>query len=240
VLAVAALQRLADGLLTLVWLPAPPIDLAIRWREVQRWFAGQPGYAGLTALGAAFQPASPLALLADFAGGAVRDAARASAQAHANLHSWLDALGLGRGHAPASLAALAALGWWMYRARAADLWIRLGVAALVARFWTFHYRYDDILVLLPVVALLRIVTGRPPGGPPDRLAAGLLGLAATSLLIPARLLFPPWPWRAVESAQGLIWLAALGLLLLRARREGAPRGARASGERDIAPPAPSH
>jgi hypothetical protein len=43
-LTLVAIQRLADGLVQLVWVPTPPVDLAIRWRETQRWFAGLPVY----------------------------------------------------------------------------------------------------------------------------------------------------------------------------------------------------
>ena len=362
VLALVAIQRLADGFLQLVWVPTRPVDLAIRWREVHHWFAGQPvyndrfavyppasypllwpllgwvdftqarwlwgattlaalawlawivaresgvesgagrtvagllplavyaaravmvngqlalhlvpplltglllltrrapswgrdlggaalllialtkpsltapfvlmlltargplrpmallglGYAGLTVLAAAFQPARTAVLFRQFVGGAVLDAARASTQSHANLHSWIDVLGLGRGHTVASLTALLALGWWMYyRARGADPWVRLGVAALVARFWAFHFRYDDMLVLVPVVALIRIVNREPA----DRGAAVMLALLTVTLLIPARLFFPPSPWEAIEAVQTVIWLAALAFLVHRVRRD---------------------
>ena len=361
-MALAAIQRLTDGFLQLVWAPTRPVDLAIRWREVQDWFAGQPvygggfavyppasypllwpllgwvdftqarwlwgvttlgtlawlawiiaresgtksgagrtvagllplavyaaravmvngqlalhllppllsglllvtrrppswgrdlgsaalllialtkpsltapfmwmlltargplrpitllvlGYAGLTMLAAVFQPASTVALLGQFVGGAVLDAARASAQSHANVHGWIDVLGLGRGYTIASLTALLALGWWTcYRAPDAGPWVRLGVAALVARFWTFHYRYDDMLVLVSAVALIRIVNREPL----DRGAAVMLALLTATLLIPARLFFPPSPWQAIEGVQTVVWLAALGYLVHRARRD---------------------
>lgn len=370
ILGLAASQRLADGFLQLVWLPAPPVDLQIRWREIHAWFAGQPvyrdnfavyppasfvmlwpalgwvdpsgarrvwglttlaslgwlswlaaresggssvasrlvagllplaiyptravmvngqlalhllpalvagllllarrpptwtrdvgatalllialtkptltapfmwiittvrgslralvlvgvGYAALTALAISFQPQGAATLVRQFMHGAAADSAGASAHAHANLHSWITALGIGWGYTLASLAVLAALGWWIYRAEDSELWIRLGIAGLVARFWTFHYRYDDVLVLLPMVALLRMVTRQEAGAPLDRGAATLLVLISISVLIPARLLFPPWPWQAIESAQTVIWLAALGFLIVRSRTRGDPRG----------------
>ena len=172
------------------------------------------GYAALTALATVFQPMSPVALLGQFAGGAVHDAVRVSPKSHANLHSWIDVLGLGRGYTVASLAALLALGWWTWsRGPGADPWVRLGIAALVARFWTFHYRYDDLLVLVSVVALMRIVNRAPL----DRGAAVMLALLTATLLMPARLFFPPAPWQAVEAVQTVVWLAALGYLVHRAR-----------------------
>jgi len=43
-------------------------------------------------------------------------------------------------------------------------------------------------------------------------------LTAT-LLIPARLFFPPSPWQAIEAVQTVIWLAALAFLVHRVRRD---------------------
>jgi hypothetical protein len=172
-------------------------------------------YLGLTLFAAQFQPVSVTALIAQFLEGSVNDAARAARTSHANLHHWIDLLGIGRGYTAASLIALAALGAWVHRARGADPWIRIGVAALVARFWTFHNRYDDILVLLPLVALIRIANRRPL----DRPAVAMAALLGASLLIPARMLFPPWPWQAIEIAQTWIWLATLGFLAYRAERD---------------------
>ena len=160
-----------------------------------------------------------MGLAGQFVSGAVRDAARASAQSHANLHAWIDTLGLGWGYTAASLVAFAALGWWtLTRARDGDPWVKLGVAALVARFWTFHYRYDDMLLFVPLVSLIRFVSHRTPGAPVDRGAASVLASLAATLLIPARFFFPPFPWQAIEAMQTLVWLVVLGYLVSRARR----------------------
>ena len=52
-----------------------------------------------------------------------------------------------------------ALGVWLYRHRRVDLWLQLGVIAVVARLWAYHRLYDDVLVVLALVALFRIATG---------------------------------------------------------------------------------
>lgn len=173
------------------------------------------GHAGLTALAAPFQDANAVSIVTRFVGSRALEAARDSAASHASLHHWIDELGLGRGHVVASLVVFFALGaWTLFRARGADPWLKLGVAALVARFWTYHYRYDDLLILVPVVALIRTVIrgGRPPG------AVVMLALLTTTLLIPARWFFPPWPWQIIEALQTGIWLTALGYLVRRAER----------------------
>ena len=119
------------------------------------------GYVGLTVASSFFQPGGPVGLMGQFAGGAARDAARAAGLSHADLHAWIEALRLGGGYTVASLAALAALGWWtIFRARDADPWVKLGVAAIVARVWTFHFRYDDMLLIVPLISLIRLVSRR--------------------------------------------------------------------------------
>ena len=82
---------------------------------------------------------------------------------YANEHSWLEAIKLEGLEGPASLLALMILGFWVYRYRRADIWILMGVTALVARFWTYHMWYDDLLILLPMVALFRIANQRRAG-----------------------------------------------------------------------------
>ena len=135
-------RDLGGAALLLVALTKPSLTAPFMWIPLTARGPLRPmtllvlGYAGLTVLATVFQPASPVALLGQFAGGAVRDAVRAADKAHANLHSWIEVLGLGRGYTVASLTAVLALGWWTcYRAPGgADPWAKLGVAALVARF----------------------------------------------------------------------------------------------------------
>ena len=187
------------------------------------------GYVGLTLFAAWFSPTGLLELLQLFAHGSVHDAVRAaSSDAHANVHSWLAWHGLGRAFTVASLSILAALGAWTIAARRADPWILLGVAAIVARMWAFHYRYDDVLIAVALVPLGRMALAGSPGER-DRPAAALLALVAATLLMPARLLFPPAPWAAVELAQTAVWLAALTLLLYRGAGGRRGRGAAREG-----------
>ncbi|MCJ7620122.1 MAG: hypothetical protein MUP64_07900 [Anaerolineae bacterium] len=114
----------------------------------------------------------------------------------------------------------AALGFWTYEHRKGDFWILLGVTALVARMWTYHRVYDDVLVLLPMVALFRIAK-REAASQGASVAAGLL-LAATilAMLAPARWEHFAWPWSfAFTGGHTLVWIVVLGFLLDRARRD---------------------
>jgi len=129
-------------------------------------------------------------------------------------------LGLGRWNLPISLILLAALGIWIYRHRRGDIWLLLSVTALISRFWCYHAWYDDLLILLPMIALFRIAKG---GFYPDKsdLAAGvLLGITMLTLIAPGGLyLFPP-PWnRVYMAAQTIVWLVVLIFLLNQARCE---------------------
>ena len=46
-----------------------------------------------------------------------------------------------------------------------DRWYLLGVSAVVARLWTYHNWYDDLLILFPMVALLRVALSRNTPSP---------------------------------------------------------------------------
>ena len=178
------------------------------------------GYVALTLLAVSFQPSGLAPLLQDWAAGGVQIATGASTEwSYANLHSWAAVLGLEKWNTSVSLLALAGLGLWVYWHRHADLWLLLGVTALLTRLWTYHGIYDDVLILLPMLALFRVAkqSRAADGG----VVAGIL-LASTTLamLAPARLLFSPQPWRLLFAAvHAIIWLAVLMFLLERAHRD---------------------
>lgn len=139
---------------------------------------------------------------------------------YANEHSWLEAFKLEGLEGPASVLALMILGFWVYRYRRADIWILMGVTALVARFWTYHMWYDDLLILLPMVALFRIATQRAPVAAVDRLAGPLLAITVLTTLAPGGLYLLPMPWNELYVAlQTITWVAVLIFLLNYARCE---------------------
>jgi hypothetical protein len=141
------------------------------------------GYVSLTVFAVFFQRMEFTVLLREWL---VR-ATEAAEGGYGDLHVCLFTVGLGEWILPASLIALAALGLWVYRHRDGDYWLLLGVTALFARFWTYHRLYDNLLILLPMIALFRIAK-RGPSVHGEDVVAGLL-LAATTLIMlaPARL-----------------------------------------------------
>jgi hypothetical protein len=171
------------------------------------------GYAGLTLFAASFQHSSLLALLGDWLANPAL-----GQPGQANLRAWMVNLGLEQWSVPASILTLAVLGFWTYRHRRVGLWLLLGVTALVARMWMYHRWYDDLLILLPMVALFRIAKTGPSDGR-DIVAGVLLAAAVFAMLAPGGLfLFPP-PWNTLySSGQTIIWIVLLVFLLDRARR----------------------
>ncbi len=133
---------------------------------------------------------------------------------YANVHSWLIALGLEEGLLAVSSILLVALGVWIYYHRRSDIWLLLGVTAIVARFWSYHLLYDDLLMLVPIVTLFRYAKEGARG------AGILLAITLTSLLAPAQIMQWPYPWDILfQTWQTSIWLLALSYLLIRTHRK---------------------
>jgi hypothetical protein len=172
-------------------------------------------YALLTVLAASFQDASLWGQLGDWVriGGSVAER-RAD---YANVSAWLIDVGLGGFALPAGMALFVALGISLYRYRVADLWVRLGVAAILTRLWTYHRQYDDVLVVLGLVALFRIVKSTTTGAPVDRrvraAAAALIAVTMFFALLPARLGTGPSPQREIYAvSHATTWLGMLTFL----------------------------
>ncbi len=169
-------------------------------------------YAALTILALTFQPTDAARLFHEWQ---ERSHVLASTAGSANLHRLLARFASERWLMPVSFAAFAALGWWTYRSRTADVWLLLGVAAVFARVWTYHRQYDDILILLPAIALFRL-TKRASSNDGVEVLAGLL-LAS----IIATWVAPIWLHYHVIVARTttLLWLAAGGFIALQTRKE---------------------
>ena len=214
-------QLLAAGLL-LFTLVKPTISAPFLWMAL---FSGGGlvtialiivGYAGLTLFTLSFLEPTVRVWARVWM---ERATTLAATGGYADLHRWLASLGLQQWTLWASLLVFVTLGFWVHRHRKGDFWILLGVTAIAARLWAYHRVYDDVLILLPMVALFRTAKGET-SSESTRIAAGLL-LAATivSMLAPARLERFQWPWSLMfTGGHALVWLALLGFLLDRARR----------------------
>lgn len=185
-------------------------------RRLRPFLLTTAGYLALTLLALSFQPAGPLQLARDWLPTA-RGVAAVSG--HGHLGVALGALGLERLLLPASLLLLLAWLTWAARHRDADLWVLLGIGAIVARVFTYHQYYDDLLLLAPLAALLRLAQlSRSPAI--RRTARSVFVLALLAALAPTHLhaLAAPWAFLLFELPQMLTWAAMLGVLIPEARR----------------------
>jgi hypothetical protein len=179
------------------------------------------GYLFLTVLAAIPQNFAFRSLISDWL---ARGSAAAVRGGYANLHSWLTAFHLQAWILPASFLLFVSLGVWIFRYRKTDFWILMGVTAYFARFWIYHRLYDDLLILIPMIALFRIA--REDSRTSFRISAGLLLLITwAAALAPARLLSFPAPYNILfEIFQTATWMMGLVFLIYTAKERSAING----------------
>jgi hypothetical protein len=176
------------------------------------------GYAGLTLVAAAYERPGVIKLLHQWLNVSSDEAATHGPAFYANVQAWLGGAGLKAWILPASVAILVALGYWTWRHRAIDPWLLIGVAAYASRFWSYHRSYDDVLILLPMVALLRIAAADVKDRNRDVTAALLLAATLAVLIVPGGLFFFPNALQGLFTAlETVVWLTGLGFLLIEAR-----------------------
>jgi hypothetical protein len=223
-------RDLGGSLMVLASLVKPTVSAPFFWivmLGLRRWRPFMLVLAGylLLALGAsAFQPGGPVQQHREWLVFGVGSAFYGSALAPEAARNWetqlstnpaqfvLSLMGLQQVASVLSLIILVALGLWVYRHRHADPWLLLGVSAIASRFWTYHRWYDDLVILLPMVMLVRIARAQVS---PARTPAGWLLIAAIlTCLAPGGLfvLHPPWLGVYVV-VQTAVWLTVLGYLL---------------------------
>jgi Glycosyltransferase family 87 len=196
------------------------LNIARRFRP---FVLGAIGYVLLTLLAVWFQPASARAVVAEWW---TQTRIVGLGGGYGDIHAALALLGREDWQLGCTLAVAGALGAWTYRCRHADPWILVGVAGLAARFWSYHRLYDDVLIVLPLVAIARATksdaTTRGTGVP----AAVLLSAGIAAMLLPARMEVarPPINWLFV-GGHVAVWLLMLVFLVRRAETQVAEYGA---------------
>ena len=208
----------------LTWtLVKPSVAAPFLWVLVFGWKRWRPVllvlvmYSVLTLVAAAFRKEGLPALLEMFLTNASTRVTHF--QGTRNIHALLADVGLEKWIPLSSGIMFAVLGVWTFCYRRADRWVLMAVAALIARMWTYHRVYDDMLILLPELALFRIV--KQSLLPDQRTIAGmLLGLTAVAMLCPGWLLDEPrqraWIW---TSSHVVLWLLVLAYLMNYARHD---------------------
>jgi hypothetical protein len=181
------------------------------------------GYVALTLFAASFQDAGAVELFARWLKKAENTSVWGSRLWSSwDLHVLLGWLGLEKWVTQATLLVLGGLGLWVYVYRRIDLWILMGVTGLVARLWTYHGWYDDLLVLLPMIALFRWIKRRGGIDGYTFLAGALLGMTLLVTIAPGGKYLLPAPFDSIYvTVQNCVWIADLGFLLAVARHEKA-------------------
>lgn len=238
-LVLSALLRLADpslarrnlwlgSLLMLAALVQPTIAAPFFWLVLFRSRGVKPaalvvaGYLALTAFAVVFQMrtlpksggnADPVLLMDKWMqrakGGTFYGSVKGG---YGTVHDLMVDLGIPRWNSAASITILLIAGAWLFRQRRGDLWLLIGVTAIVARVWTYHRWYDDLLLVLPLISLFRLVR-MPDTGARTRTAATLLFLWIWGFLLAPGVLYT-LPSPAVPVAiQVTGWLVALAFLV---------------------------
>jgi hypothetical protein len=199
----SALVDLISGALVLFALVKPDVAAPFVWVVLLTPGQLRPasligaGYRGLTLLAGSLQEAGLWMLLRQWLARASEVAIRAG---ESNLQIWLAPVGLTAWIGSATALALLTLGAWVWTHRRVDHWLIMGVCALVARFWTYHGWYDDLLILVPMVALFRISKGEPVVVKRDVVAGILFAMTLGTALAPGGLYLFPAPCRQMYVA----------------------------------------
>ncbi len=207
------------GVLILIPLAKLTVSIPFFWmallvgRSLRPAFLAMIFYAALTLFAVTFQPTALFKLLQEWLERSTETVVIVKG-GYANVHTWLIALGLEKIILPVSLILLFALGAWIYYYRRSDVWFLLGVSAVVARFWSYHLLYDDLLMLVPMITLFRCTKDGAKG------AGIVLAITLTSLLAPAQTMNWPSPCDILfQTWQTIVWLLALSFLLFQTRRK---------------------
>ncbi|MEM9486440.1 MAG: hypothetical protein AAGA83_22410 [Cyanobacteria bacterium P01_F01_bin.116] len=119
---------------------------------------------------------------------------------------------------PLTLSILVILGAWVCWHRNVELWLLIGVCAIVARLWTYHRIYDDLLILLPIIATFRVFKQTNQPAEKTRLQGRVVGLifilAYIAGVLPANWLTDSPLEELLKSFQTLTWFLMLGLLIV--------------------------
>ena len=168
------------------------------------------GYAVFTAVALMFRPIELAGYLESFDW-----STRMGTSARvADLGVLLGWFGMARQAAVVTLGLVAALGLWLWLRRRAALWPTLGVTAVVTRMLMYHRWYDDLMMLVPLIALFRVA--KQSKSPTDRCVAGVLFAALwATLLAPGTVYVLPPPWHVIAGwAQTAVWLVVAAYLVV--------------------------
>ncbi|HKQ72893.1 MAG TPA: glycosyltransferase 87 family protein [Blastocatellia bacterium] len=177
------------------------------------------GYLALTLCAVYFQDASLPELIRGWLG---HESKISLDKGYINLSGWLATAGFEKAIVPVALLTLLGLGAWAWLHRAVDYWLLVGIIGLATRFWIHHRAQDDLLILFPMIALLRLAKQPSTSDGRDVTAGLLFALNWITLMAPTDLLgrFPVLT-RLKMIWMGSLWAMSLLFLLSQAWKERA-------------------
>ena len=166
------------------------------------------GYAVLTLIAASFQEADLLTLLDHWLHRAQEGTKwGASRGSSSNVHTWLSLYSLNDMHRAVTCGILAFAGLLVFVHRRADPWFLIGITAVITRFFVYHMWYDDLLILFPIIALLRLANLHASDWRASLPAGTMLLCCLPTMIAPGGLYTLPSPWKeAYELFQTVLWV----------------------------------
>lgn len=132
-----------------------------------------------------------------------------------DLHYFLIMIGKENWRFPVSLIVIGLAGYWIYKNQRADIWIIIGVMALVSRFWAYHNWHDDVLLILPTIPLLRSIKDINLSFHIKIYSFALLVLLILSNMAPGGLYLLPEPIKTLYICfQVFIWISVMFFLII--------------------------
>ncbi len=165
-------------------------------------------YAALTLVACTFQGSNLWTAQAHQFKWAARNA---MPEGYGNINLWLASAGLGRWIIAAWVLLASTTAAWVYLNRRADLWILVGLTAIVARIWCYHRAHDDVLLILPLIALFRIA--RQTTGPAGRLAMLLFAVLSLAMFFQAGHGRLALHGELINTVHVAVWFATAGFLM---------------------------
>lgn len=191
-------------------------------KKIRPLFLVGSGYIGLTLFASVFQNANAMELIESWLQQATQGSIYgATYRSVNNIHQWLSIFNLETTvYVIVSLIMLSLAGLWIYQHQRCDPWLLMGIVAFVARFWTYHGWYDDLLILLPAIALWRIAKSKTKSIKICVISAILFASILLTVLAPGGLYLFPSPWKEVYTTiQMMVWGIVFSFLLWQARLE---------------------
>ncbi len=219
----------AAGILLLLALVKPQMSLPFIWillfklRAIRPILIALAGYLALTAAAVQFQPSTPL--IEALTGWVHSGLAVAKGMEASFLEGLFIETGKGDWILYYAFAVFFMLGFWVWHYRTADIWLLAGVTAFAARLWIFTRVYGDFLILIPLIAVFRILKKASVTSFETVMGAVLFWLTLGILTAPGDYFEDRWVWNVqFRIMYTTVWLTLLGYLWYHAQKETGASG----------------